>query len=70
MILKIRQGFYAALVLLIFMDWFLPKEEGLFAGQMWVGFNACYGFISCVLIIFVSKFLGHIGLSKREDYYV
>jgi hypothetical protein len=34
-----------------------------------VGFGAVYGFISCVLIIVVSKALGHLGLMKGEDYY-
>ena len=34
------------------------------------GWSAVYGFGSCVLLIFVSKFLGHQGgLMRREDYY-
>ncbi len=33
------------------------------------GFGALYGFISCVLIIVVSKALGYAFLYKPEDYY-
>jgi hypothetical protein len=34
------------------------------------GWSAIYGFGSCVLLIFVSKFLGHRGgLMRRVDYY-
>jgi len=32
------------------------------------GFYAIFGFISCVLIVLVSKFLG-IFLKRKEDYY-
>lgn len=47
----------------------LNHEENLFPGQNWPGFMAVYGFISCVLIIIISKWLGILGLSKKEDYY-
>jgi len=33
------------------------------------GFGSLYGFVACVLIVVVSKFLGHRGLMRREDYY-
>jgi len=32
-------------------------------------FEAAFGFLGCLLIIFVSKALGHLFLQKREDYY-
>lgn len=32
-------------------------------------FSAIYGFIGCVLIIVVSKALGHYWLQKEENYY-
>jgi hypothetical protein len=31
----------------------------------WSGF----GFIACVLIVYVSKWFGHVGIMTREDYY-
>ncbi len=32
-------------------------------------FEAVFGFLGCLLIIFVSKALGHFFLQKKEDYY-
>ena len=32
-------------------------------------FSAIYGFIGCIVIIVVSKALGHYWLQKEEDYY-
>ena len=32
-------------------------------------FSALYGFVGCMLIIVVSKALGHHWLQKEEDYY-
>jgi hypothetical protein len=33
------------------------------------GFWSIFGFIGCVAIILVSKWFGHAGIMKREDYY-
>jgi len=33
------------------------------------GFWSVFGFIGCVLIILVSKWYGHAGIMKQEDYY-
>ena len=32
-------------------------------------FGSLYGFVSCVVIIVVSKFLGKVWLMRGEDYY-
>lgn len=32
-------------------------------------FYALWGFVSCVLIIYVSKWLGKVFIQTREDYY-
>jgi hypothetical protein len=34
-----------------------------------LGFFAIFGFVGCLLIMFVAKFLGHIMVSKKPDYY-
>jgi hypothetical protein len=33
------------------------------------GFWSVFGFVACVLIIILSKWYGHAGIMKREDYY-
>ena len=58
------------LVLLVLGDWlFVDKEHAHTKAEHVVGFWSAFGFVACVLIIFVSKWFGHRGIMKREDYY-
>lgn len=66
----IKKLFYATLLLLVVGDFFIHREHANFIWDVIPGFAAVYGFISCVLIIVVSKFIGHSGgLMVRENYY-
>jgi len=60
---------YGVLVLLVVVDFFIPRHEIHFLGDKIFGFWSAFGFIACVLIIVVSKWIGHHGLMKDEDYY-
>ncbi len=60
---------YGALVLLIVVDFIIPRHEIHFFGDKIPGFWSLFGFIACVLIIIVSKWIGHMGLMKNENYY-
>ncbi|MBP2233676.1 hypothetical protein J2Z31_000166 [Sinorhizobium kostiense] len=64
-----RRLFYVVLVLIVAADFLVPREHAEFPWDRLPGWPAAYGFGSCVLLIFVSKFLGHRGLMRREDYY-
>ncbi|TDW33459.1 hypothetical protein EV128_105193 [Rhizobium azibense] len=65
-----RRLFYLALVLTVAADFLVSREHAEYVWERLPGWSAVYGFGSCVLLIFVSKFLGHrIGLMRREDYY-
>ncbi|APO71179.1 hypothetical protein IE4872_PD00649 (plasmid) [Rhizobium gallicum] len=65
-----RRLFYLALVLIVTADFLVSREHTEYIWERLPGWSAVYGFGSCVLLIFVSKFLGHrIGLMRREDYY-
>ncbi|MDP9810831.1 hypothetical protein J2W42_003694 [Rhizobium tibeticum] len=65
-----RRLFYLALVLIVVADFLVPREHAEYLWDQLPGWSALYGFLSCVLLIFVSKFLGHQGgLMRREDYY-
>jgi len=44
-------------------------SHAAFVWQEIPGFSALYGFVGCILIIVVSKTLGHHWLQKEEDYY-
>lgn len=59
--------FYASLVLLLIVDFFIEKHpEFSFDGAP--NFFAAYGFISCVLLVLVAKVL-RMFLMKDEDHY-
>ena len=60
---------YGMLVLLILADFIIPRHEIHFFGDKIPGFWSLFGFISCVLIIVVSKWIGHHWLIRDEDYY-
>lgn len=34
-----------------------------------LGFFAIFGFVGCLLLMFVAKLLGHIMVSQKPDYY-
>jgi hypothetical protein len=65
-----RRLFYLVLVLIVIADFLVAREHAEYIWDRLPGWSAVYGFGSCVLLIFVSKFLGHRGgLMRREDYY-
>jgi hypothetical protein len=60
---------YAVLALTVAIDFLLPRHHAYFFWDDIPGFSAVYGFISCVLIVVISKALGHYWLERSEDYY-
>jgi hypothetical protein len=79
-VVRIRRWFYASLVVavlaegaLVLAQQVLPEmfhsEHEHFWFESIPGWGSLYGFVSCVAIIVVSKFLGKVWLMRREDYY-
>ena len=63
-------GSAGILALLVLADWlFVDKEHAHTAPEHWFGFWSAFGFLACLVIIFVSKWYGHRGIMKSEDYY-
>ena len=61
---------YVVLALLVFhYAVFVDKSSAHTKMEHLFFFWAAFGFIACVLIIFVSKWYGHLGIMTREDYY-
>ncbi|HDI79349.1 MAG TPA: hypothetical protein ENF54_06905 [Desulfobacteraceae bacterium] len=58
---------YATCVFTLFLDLIFPRE-GVLGFDSFFGFYAIMGFISCALLILISKLLGII-LKVDEDYY-
>jgi len=60
--------FAVSLIIVVISGFFIHKHV-IFPWDEIPIFNAVYGFISCVLIILISKEIGHKWLMKPEDYY-
>jgi len=56
------------LVTSVVMSFVGPSKEAKFLWDV-KAFFAVYGFVGCVAIIFVSKWLGRFWLQRSEDYY-
>ena len=65
-----RRLLTAVLAIVVAADFLVSKDHGHFFWDAIPGWAALFGLVSCVAIIFVSKFLGHRGrIMRREDYY-
>ena len=63
---------YGVLALLVVIDaipFLVDKEHAHTKLEHLPGFWSLFGFVACTLIIFLSKWYGHAGIMKREDYY-
>jgi uncharacterized membrane protein len=60
---------FGVMALLVVLDLIIPPHYDRFVWEGIGGFGAFYGFVSCVLIIVVSKALGYAFLYRPEDYY-
>ncbi|MBW7957868.1 MAG: hypothetical protein H3C68_08265 [Deltaproteobacteria bacterium] len=65
----LKWAFYAAVIIFVGLDFVIPRHHLHFYWDEIPGFSAVFGFISCVLIIIVSKALGKLWLQRKEDYY-
>ena len=69
--MTLTRAFYAALAAIALLEavapWTLYHEPAHFAFEDWPAFGSIYGFVSCVAIILVSKFLGKHWLMRPED---
>ena len=60
---------YAALILIFVIDFFIPRYEIHFIGDQMPGFWSLFGFVACIMIILISKWIGHLGIMQDENYY-
>ena len=60
---------YVALILIIVTDFFIPRHEIHFIVDQIPGFWSLFGLVACILIILISKWIGHLGIMQDENYY-
>ena len=65
----VKKIVYALLILIIAIDFFIPRHEIHFFGDTVPGFWSLFGFVACVMIILISKWIGHLGVMQDEKYY-
>lgn len=65
---RFLMGFYIFLVLLIVVNLILPKHP-FFPWEGYPSFYATYGFVACVGLVLVARFILRTIVKRKEDYY-
>lgn len=64
---------FVVCVILILLDFLFFSESfdkhAIFEWENWPGFYAVYGFVACVLLVLVSKYILRPLVMRDEDYY-
>ena len=70
---RIKRWSYVVLAVIALAEIVLPLmfggEHYHFSFESFPAWGSLYGFVSCVLIIVVSKLIGKVWLMRREDHY-
>lgn len=62
-------GFIALGLVIIFDTLWVSKDHVHTALEKIPAFWSIFGLVSCVVIVVFSKWFGHLGIMKRENYY-
>jgi len=60
--------FYSLCVVFFALDIFVYKHI-YFYSEKWPGFYSVYGFVACVVLVLVSKYILRPLVMRKEDYY-
>jgi len=66
---KIKIIIAVILGIVVLSDFLVHRHHPHFIWDKIPGFGAAYGLFSCIVIVIISKFIGHHGLMKKEDFY-
>ncbi len=61
-------SFYSSLLVLLGIEFFVHKHA-YFPWEEWPEFYAVYGFVACVVLVLVAKYILRPLMKRREDYY-
>ncbi|MBE0575606.1 MAG: hypothetical protein IH613_06890 [Desulfuromonadales bacterium] len=65
---RLLRIFYTCVVLLLVVDIFYHKHA-IFAWEGYFGFYAVYGFVACVILVIVAKYVLRPMVMRKEDHY-
>ncbi|MDY0376416.1 MAG: hypothetical protein RBQ72_11915 [Desulfobacterium sp.] len=60
--------FFSLVGLLFVLDFFVDTH-GHFPFEIWPAFYAIFGFVACVILVLVSRYVLRPLVKRREDYY-
>ncbi len=69
LLIRLSFGLLALLIVIDAVPALVDKHHAHTAPEQYPGFWSAFGFVACLLIIFLSKWYGHAGIMTREDYY-
>ena len=65
---RLLRIFYACVVVSLAIDIFYHKH-GIFNWESFFGFYSVYGFVACVILVIVAKYVLRPLVMRKEDYY-
>jgi len=65
---RLLRTFYACVVLLLVVDIFYHKHT-IFAWEGYFGFYSVFGFVACVILVIVAKYILRPMVMRKEDHY-
>ena len=65
---RLLYTFYTCVVLLLVVDLFYHKHA-IFAWEGYFGFYSVYGFVACVILVILAKYVLRPMVMRKEDYY-
>jgi hypothetical protein len=69
LLVRLSYGVLALLIVIDAIPALVDKEHAHTKIEHLPGFWSVFGFLACVVIIIASKWFGHAGIMKKEDYY-
>jgi len=65
---RVLYGLFSSLILLLAIEPFVTKHP-YFPWEESFGFYAIYGFVACVLLVLIAKYILRPLIKREEDYY-
>ena len=65
---RVLYALYTCVVLLLAVDLFYHKH-GIFTWESSFGFYSVYGFVACVILVIIAKYVLRPLVMRKEDYY-
>ena len=69
LLVRLSYGVLALLIVIDAIPALVDKDHAHTSIEHLPGFWSVFGFLGCVVIIIASKWFGHAGIMKKEDYY-